>query len=343
MSVMNIINQTSPYILTLVTGAVGGQFINHYILGKRERNKLTEQQRRKFYVPVYNLMKIYLERNTAQKAEDELKNITNYQMRKEVLDFIENNFDNAGDEVIEAFHIMKSSRYLLRQTKIQDTEIVHIFFYKILRSYYEIAILNKNEIKVNILFFQLFRLVKRLNLKGYFNEISYSKVFDQKKLLKLYSFEDFEIVLLEEDNKGMENFLKGFIERVSFSDPKHVWDRFNSYQDNHMNKNFLEVYRIKNDAKDISDKPLSIYNRQYFRKKLLFDLYINYFKNDIEYTVSSYNNLHREKRLAFDFYEEKGLINIKTIDDRVLIKLTEQAIEKVEEQEITIIASKDKK
>lgn len=339
MNIITLFNQTSPYILTLLTGAVGAQIFNHYILGKRERDRLIDQQRKRFYIPVYNLLIIYLERNTAQLAEDELKVITKYQLRSELLDFIEKNLENANDEVIEDFHVMNSSRYVLRQQKILEREIVHLFFYKILRSYFDIAIRNKNELKVNILFFQLFRLVDKLYLNGSFNEISYNEYFDPKKLLKLYSFKDFEIILKEDDENKMKNFLKEFIEQVALSDPNQVWNRFNTYQDSYVN-NITNVHQIMNDNKDVTDKPLSMYNRQYLRDKLLFSLYVDYFEKDIEYTVSDFNNLHREKRLVFNLYKEKGLIKIETNKNRVLIRLTEKAIEQVEKQEIKFIGSK---
>nr|WP_091013402.1 hypothetical protein [Paenibacillus amylolyticus] len=101
---VNVISQILPYTVTLITGAIGGQILNHLIIGKRERIKIIQQQKYKFYLPLYSLIITYFERSTLYRADTYKKNITNSANREEILRVIEANIDYANGEVLEAFY-----------------------------------------------------------------------------------------------------------------------------------------------------------------------------------------------------------------------------------------------
>ncbi|MEK5464927.1 hypothetical protein MKY64_07925 [Paenibacillus sp. FSL R7-0210] len=335
MDVNNIYILILPYVVTLVTGAIGGQILNHLIIGKRERVKLKQQKKYKFYLPLYSLINLYFERSTSYRADTYKKNITSSDNREEILRIIEANIDYANGEVLEAFYLVKNLRYYTDIDGAQERELEHQLFYKILKGYYIME--NKRlDIKITILFFQIYLLTLNMKLPNPHEALTNKSLMDRDKLGNYYSLSDFEKIMVTTYERK-EFFLKKLLERVSIDNNKnnlinHFFVRSLNLVDPKEHDNKKYIFKILNDQ-EVGDVSLSVFNRQYLRSQILNDICFSYFYKqgkEFKYYKKEYDSLPREKKLAFEYFEDGGLIKITRQENLISIKPTIKAIDDYE-------------
>ncbi len=311
-------------IITFITGAIGGQILNHFIIGRREKIKKNSETKKKFYIPLYSAIISYFEQSTAFRPGDITTNLSPFEKRKEIVNYIEKNFDFANDKIAEAFYRIKQDKLYDDNKGTRDLENEHQLFYLTLKSYYSLH--QSEDLKRQILLFQIWHLSIIMNIPSPDHALAYKFYFDLKKLASNYTFDDFEQIIsagYERQKLFMEKLLEAIVKK---EDLENILQQFFEPENLYENHGALfYMYLVDEIINGTGQGTLRISDRQVLRKALLNNLYMSYFYEDgYIFTQEKYEESPLEKKLALDYLEDKGLIK-KIEDGNGIIKFTPTA------------------
>lgn len=329
---------------TLLTGAIGGQVLNHFIISKRELRKYNQNSISRFYYPLYEAIRNYFESCTFYRPGDlSIEGRSQYEQKAKIISFIEEGISYASNSVLESYYKLKYSALYDDNSGLEENKLTHLLMYNVLESYYKIADKKQKEsMKPQILVFQLWVLSHDLNISDPDGAMSLKFHFNYKKFAYKYDFEDFEDIISETSKRKMF-FLRKTLEEIveedhldevneRFFNPTHIWEDSEAIS---------RIYYVKDIINDINhqDINLKIFDRQSLRELLLDDIYFEYFyggtneKYKYLYTEEKFNNLHREKIIAIDYLIDSGLLKkIQQQDNKIMIVPSKKGMDEIEKE-----------
>lgn len=347
--ILTWINDMLGPIGSLLTGAIGGQVLNHFIISKRELRKNNQNSISRFYYPLYEAIRNYFDSCTFYRPgdlSDEGK--SQYKQQVKIITFIEEGISYASNSVLESHYKLKYSALYDDNSGLQENKLTHLLMYNVLKSYYKIVDKKqKDSMKSQILLFQLWMLCHDLNISDPDGALSLKIFFNLKKFASKYELEDFEDMMHESSNELRMVFLKKMLKEIveeshldeviqRFFNPTHIWE------DSEAISRISYIHDIINDT-HYHDIILTIYDRKSLRELLLNDICIKYFygerneKYKYFYTEENFNNMHREKTLAIDYLLESGLLKkINQQDNKIVIIPSKKGMDEFEKEKLSL-------
>lgn len=342
----NFFSSYSAVFVTLITGAIGGQLVNHLIISKRDELKKKEEAINRYYHPLYEAIVNYFETCTYYNPSKlSLQGRMPYQQEKLILKIIEDGLNYADDTILRVYYRKKYSILYDDDSGLQDLNNSQTLMYSILKYYYSIVANKqlKKELKINIIMFQIWMICIELNLPTPEGAMSNKYYFDYDKIAIQCSINDIESQLNESDSIQKRKFLEWFLKKYvikeyygqvysEFFDPEHIWE----------DSQAISKYYLLRNIVDNTDEELGYVlefrERQQLRGLLLNDIYLSYFSPDttLKYkysiTQDEYDSFHLEKRLALEYLLDSG--EIRRLDNELITfiptKLGIDLVEKLE-------------
>ncbi|MCJ8010158.1 hypothetical protein MUG84_00185 [Paenibacillus sp. KQZ6P-2] len=326
-------------ITTLITGAIGGQLLNHLIISRKEKIKSEKEFKSRFYIPLYGAIKTYFESHTAFRRGD-LTHVgkTPSIQREKIVEFIENNLQYTNTEVAEAFYKKKYSNIYDDNWGFREITLDNDLFCNILKSYYLISSKKKRfELKKDILLFQIWQLCFKLDLPSPDDALSVKYHFNLDKLAHMYEIDELdEIINLNGEHERQKFFLKTLLTQITDEEDQ-----------NYVISKFFEGVDIWEDSQSISEQSLvheimngndvgylTILNRTLLRDLILEEMTHSYFyeqKYKYSFRKTDFYKLPREKKLALEYLVEQGMaIKENNLNNRIKFRPSTKGIEQYE-------------
>lgn len=304
-------------LTTLVTGAIGGQILNHFIITKKEEKKAAKEAISRFYIPLYGAITSYFESHTAFRKGDltDIGRTPNVQ-RANIINFIENNLHYAGTEVAEAFYKKKHINIYDDNWGFRDFSLENDLLCKVLKSYYLLASKKRKfELKKEVLLFQIWQLCFKIDLPSPDEALSVKYYFNLDKLASQYNIEELdEVINMNGEYEKQKIFLEKLLLQIvdDKSGQEYVISQFfgedTLWEDS---QSIYEQEMVNNIIKDIEEGPLTIRNRQSLRNLILDEMCQSYFYSqnyNYSFSKNHFSNLPKEKKLALEYLVEKGMV-----------------------------------